>query len=201
MKDVGQEFPEGYHRCVTAMAEAAQLWIKQHPFAELRFNDLPGQMAREAGRPSERAAVIACLSDVIDRWAANEDARLFLQAMDSATAGEGTFLMAKVIVDQAAERFIEHGQGQFPSGDWACSGCGKRVDGFTKFDGTPHVPGPGSPSVCTYCGTLQSVNLAGTGYVPLSVKAINELPKSVRMRLRELQRFVKDRLEREKSRS
>jgi hypothetical protein len=180
------ELPEGYVRCVEAMQLAARNWLAQHPFAELRFTDFEAQMAREAGRPGERVAVVAVLSDTIDRWADNADTRDFLRAIDRATDGEATFMMAKALVDDAISRRLERASGQLPEGDWRCTGCSEVLDGFTSIDGKPKTPGAGSLSVCSTCGALQQVAATGTGYEPLTTAELNKLPKSMRMQLLKL---------------
>lgn len=195
--------PEGgYEACIDAMAEAAQIWFRQHPFAELHFSDFAGEVAREHGKERDEVAIISPLSPVIDRWAANEDARLFLRALDDASQGEATFMMAKVIIDQAREQMLEQASGKLSDdGEWVCPGCGERASGFTRPDGEAQPPGPGDLSVCFSCGALSQVNAQGSGYERLSTRAFNALPKSARMQLRSMQNGVRRRIERQRARS
>lgn len=195
--------PEGYTRCIEAMQGAGAAWFRAHPFAEPRFRThaFEEEMAREAGRPGEKPAIVAPLGAVIDRWADNEDARALLREMERAGAGDATYLQAKAIIEHAQERAIERAQGQLPTGDWRCTGCQRISDAFTNADGKPEVPGPGSLSVCWYCAALQCVNATSTGYAPLSTRDVNQLPKSVRKQLLSLRNMIQQRLEKEGARS
>jgi hypothetical protein len=196
------EPPEGYTRCVEAMQRAAAAWVKRHPFAELRFHNFAADLAREAGKPGQKVAVIAALPDVIERWAANADTRAFLQALDDASGGEATFLQAKAIIDAALEASIARAQGQLPKeGSWLCPTCSALSDAFTNADGKAKAPGPGALMVCWQCGGFSVVNDAANGYEALSTQEFNALPKVARMQLRKLQSTVRQRLEREKARS
>ncbi len=192
-----------YAKVIDAMHAAGAAWFKQRPFAEPRFRThaFEQDIAREAGKPGERPAVIAELGAIIDRWADNDDARSLLRAMNAAVDGAGTYLQAKAIIEHAQKRAIERAQGQLGEGDWRCTGCQKVLDGFTNAAGEPVGPSAGSLSVCAYCAALQQVNKQGDGYVPLSTREINQLPKSVRTRLLGARNLIQERIAKEGARS
>lgn len=194
------KIPEGYASVVEAMAEAAQRWVREHPFAgPLQFTDFEKRMAERVGRPNERVPIIAILSDVVDDWAANADTRSFLQALVTASNGEATFMQARVLVDHAVQRMLERGSGKLPDGKArTCIGCGERQDGFTQIDGDPEPPGPGAIGLCARCGTLQRVSADGAAYEALSKRTFNQLPKSARKTLLSMKRGVEERNAREK---
>lgn len=198
---MNSEPPDGYLRCIEDMQRAARVWLKQHPFAEPRFAPIEEEFARAVGKPGERPAIVALLSDVIDRWAANEDARSFLRALDEGSGGEGTYQMARALIAQATANALERSQGRLSAGDWRCTGCGQLNDGFTRFDGSSVTPTPGALTVCAYCGALQQINAAGNTYEALSTRELNRLPKSLRMQLLAMKAEIEKRRAREGQRS
>lgn len=192
---------EGYQQTLDAMTAAAQQWMREHPFAgPFRFTDFEKEMAREAGHPTKRVAIIAPLAAVIDRWAANADTRSFLEALVEASKGEATFLQASLLIDSAFASALMRGSGRLPEGSWNCTGCGAKQDGFTNLDGHPERPGPGAISVCGGCGAIQRVTADGAGYEPLSSKAFGQLPKSLRKTLLAIKARVEEHNARERSR-
>ncbi|HMJ16595.1 MAG TPA: hypothetical protein VK524_34510 [Polyangiaceae bacterium] len=193
------EIPDGYTKCLDAMAEAAQRWVREHPFAgPLQFTDLEQEMARRAGRPGDRVAVIAALADVLDRWAANADTRSFLQALVTASDGQATFLQARALVAQATQAMLERGSGELPEGQWSCTGCAKVLNGFTNTSGDGAAPGAGDITVCADCGVFQRVNAECSGYEALETRDFNALPKSARKHLLAIRAAVTERIAREK---
>lgn len=192
----------GYAACIDALIDAGVAWKKQHPFAEPRFTDLEQIVAAEAGRPpGEKVAVIARLGDVIDRWADNADARLFLRHLDGATDGKATYLQVRSIMEEALRRRIERGQGMMPPGDWRCPSCGTNNDGFSNPDGSSRAPPTGAVGVCFYCAALQRVRDDAGGFEALSVQAFNGLPKQLRVQLRRMQQHVREKNDKRKEES
>jgi hypothetical protein len=196
----------GYARCAEAMQRAAGDWLRAHPFAEPEFRtrEFEAEVTRQAGRkPGERPAIAAALIDVIDRWAANEDAKSLLRAMDAAgdPHGGATYMQAKIILEEAQKRAL--GSAPLPTGTWYCTGCERLSDGITtarEADGSIATPPPGSIGVCTYCGAFNRIDAAGTGYEPVSLAEVNRMPKSRRMRLLAARNGVLAHLAREKGR-
>lgn len=196
----------GYARCIDQLNDAAAAWMRAHPFAELRF-DTEGfvkyQLAR-AGKANldwTKAAIIASLRDCIDRWAANEDARAFLHALDEATGGEATFMQVRALIDYQLKRRVERASGQLGTGDWRCASCKSVLDGFANLGGEEGKPPPGSITVCAYCGTIQRINATADAFDPVDTRDINALPKSARVQLMKLRAAVLTRIADEKARS
>lgn len=190
----------GYENVVRVMRQAAVAWLREHPFAEPEFRTeaFEAEVARRAHVPPGKAAIAAALSDVVDQWAANEDARVLLRAMNRAATEHGTYLQARAILDEllAKERVPK----LLPAeGDWRCTGCMRDIRGF--FQEQDELPGPGDYSVCGECGVIQRVNGAATGYVAVSAADLRRLPKSTRMALLALQKQIKAQIAEEQARS
>lgn len=201
------EFPAGYIKALHAMRDAAYAYARAHPFAEYQFRwwEYERDMARRVGKelqPGESAAIAASLIQCIDGVGVNIDALGMLRAMWDASDGEGTYMMAKAIVMEQYEAAIERASGQVKTpGDWRCITCAKLLDGYHNPQGEPDVPGPGSYTVCIYCGALQRVKATGDGYRDVPAHELHHLPKPVRMELMRYRNAVLERLRDEAKRS
>jgi hypothetical protein len=197
----------GYSRCIDKLIEAGRAWQLANPFAEIRFNtrEMIERYAANAGQghlPWDKVAIIASLSDVIDEWAATEDAKRFLRHLDEATGGDATFLQVKAILDHAVEKVIERSTGKLPEdGDWRCAHCAHLIDGITTVDGSAPVPQAGAVTACAHCGEFVRIASDLKRYEKLPSRAFNMMPKSVRKMLLEVQRQIRKRVAYDKSKS
>lgn len=196
-----------YSRCIDKLIEAGRAWQLANPFADVRFRtrEFVEGYAKKAGKdhlPWHKVAIIACLSDVIDDWAATEDAKRFLRHLDQATGGDATFMQVKAIIDHFNEPAIKRSTGQLPAdGDWRCVHCSELIDGCTTIDGSEPIPTPGAITACFHCGELARIASDCKRYEKLPTRALNMLPKSARKTLLEAQRQIRKRIAYEKSKS
>jgi hypothetical protein len=192
-----------YEAAAERMNAAAAAYMRAHPFAEARFRfaAFEDEVAREAGKPGQRPAVIAMLVDVIDRVAGNEDARGLLRAMSEAVDG-CTYLMAKVLVERQLAAALRRRQGRLTAaGDWHCPQCRALVDGYTPIDEGAATPAAGAILLCAYCAAFNRVSPEGDRLVAASTRDLNKLPTSARKQLFAARLHVARRIAKEKARS
>lgn len=196
--------PDGYVRCLEQLHEAARAWCSAHPFAELLFRtrEFEAEIAREAGKPGQKPAIVAQLSDVIERWADNADTRSFLRALDAATGGEATYMQMKMLVEAQQQHRLERARGAMPAGgQWECITCARRIDGYTNLEGLIERPTAGAFTVCAYCGAIQRVSPEGTHYEPVAAEQLRRLPTSVRKQLFAARNTIEQRIREQEGRS
>lgn len=94
-----------YERDCQAMLAAARKFLLLNPGARVAFNRIPDKYLKQVpqGVPVDKLEVIAVLSDTYDWWPANPETRALLEALEKASRGQATYLMAKVIIDMALE--------------------------------------------------------------------------------------------------
>lgn len=104
--------PDGYVEAIQVMAQAAQAWIRAHPFACLVLEPLdPDKLPIDAAARAELRAVMARspdkdpnvivnLRDAVEWWGGNEPTRELLRAMDRAAGGRRpTYMMARCALE------------------------------------------------------------------------------------------------------
>lgn len=184
-----EEHKKAFEDCVMKMEAAGREWFRLNPDAHARFrtDEFEEKIRKNANVPAGKTiAISAALCDVIGDWADNQDARLLLRALDAGSNYQATYLMAKVLLERVMELNAERRTTHFEEGEWRCTGCAIKLDGFTQLAGDTG-PNAGSLSVCSYCGAIQQVNKAVNGYDPITTKEFNKLPKELRKTMLSMQ--------------
>lgn len=199
MSESKEDPPPSYIRAIRLMNSAARTWMQQHPFAEgLRFNDLEAEYKKKA-RVDEPIRIVTPLGNVIDEWAANEDTRALLRAMNAAVDdGSATYLQAKAVIEMAYERFIERRSGHFDKSDHRCPQCEMDIAGYTRTDDSSAPPQPGMMTVCPTC--VSRLRFEEAGFVLMTTQEFNRLPKQVRIQLARIQKVMRRAAEDKKQR-